>query len=68
MNTEKHRGDGIISTRGNEGACPLVHSRTASWYVAKKIKMNQDCKKYSFNVRYLISKKDMFPIIIDPKF
>jgi hypothetical protein len=22
---------GIVSTQGNEGACPLVYSRTASW-------------------------------------
>jgi hypothetical protein len=23
--------NGIVSTRGNEGACPLVYSQTGSW-------------------------------------
>jgi hypothetical protein len=27
--------NGIVRTRGNEGACPLVYSRTGSWLILR---------------------------------
>jgi ligand-binding sensor domain-containing protein len=48
--------NGIVSTRGNEGACPLVHSRTGSWYVAKKKSKKESIIELFFYLFYNLNK------------
>jgi hypothetical protein len=44
---------GMNSTRGNEGACPLVHSRAGSWGPGKKKEVEKMKKNYKLqNTNY----------------